>query len=59
MTVQRDTELGPLASFQPERSCGCYFDKVAGGSTTCKACTADAECPATAPRCNYQLCEAQ
>ncbi len=59
MQVQRDAELGPLSSFQPERSCGCYFDKVSSGSTTCTACTADAQCPSTAPRCNYLFCEAQ
>jgi hypothetical protein len=59
MQVQRSSELGPLASFQPERSCGCDFDKVSSGSTTCTPCTSDSECPATAPRCNYKFCEAQ
>ena len=37
MHVQRDTELGPLASFQPERSCSCYFDQAAGATPACMA----------------------
>jgi hypothetical protein len=59
MHVSRDAELGPLASFQPQRSCACYFDKVAAGSTKCQICMADAGCPMTTPRCNYGFCEAQ
>jgi hypothetical protein len=60
MAVTRDSELGPLASFQPARSCGCYFDSLANNtSDKCTACTADAECPSATPRCNYGFCEAQ
>lgn len=59
MQVTRDRELGPLASFAPARSCGCYFEKAATGTTSCKACTSSNECPATASSCNYGYCEAQ
>jgi hypothetical protein len=59
MLVQRTSELGPLSSAPGSvRSCGCYFDQVTSGSTKCKACTADAGCPTSAPVCNYGFCEA-
>jgi hypothetical protein len=59
MQVTRTSELGPLASFQPLRSCGCYFDSLTSGTTTCQACMANADCPMPTPRCNYNFCEAQ
>jgi len=60
MHASRDAEMGPISSFQPDKSCGCYFDKKATGSTTCTACTAATaatDCPASAPACNYGYCE--
>jgi hypothetical protein len=59
MAVRRVTELGPLASFAPERACGCYFEEAATGKTTCTACTSDVMCGAAAPKCNYGYCETQ
>lgn len=59
MQVRRMSELGPLASFAPERACGCYFDQVATGKTECKPCMSDVECPAASPKCNYSYCETQ
>ena len=60
MHVSRSTELGAMSSFQPDMSCGCYFDKHATGSTTCTPCTdAATDCPSTAPACNYGYCEVQ
>ncbi len=59
MRVRRETEMGPLASWAPERSCGCYFDFLTTGSTDCQACDIDAMCPDDAPRCNYGYCETQ
>jgi hypothetical protein len=59
MQVRRMSELGPLSSFAPERACGCYFDAVATGTTTCKACMSDVECGQGAPKCNYGYCETQ
>lgn len=58
MRVQRTEEVGPLASFAPTRSCGCYYDKLAG-SSTCMACTTKSDCPAAAPACNFGYCEVQ
>ncbi|MFT3925454.1 MAG: hypothetical protein QM778_23145 [Myxococcales bacterium] len=71
MQVTRDGDVGPLASYQPEVSCGCYFeDHKQNGvhSDSCQACVnqagdelpgeaADATCPATAPYCRYGFCE--
>jgi hypothetical protein len=59
MQVTRASELGAMASYQPQRMCGCYFDSVSGGTTTCMACKADTDCKAPTPRCNYNFCEAQ
>ncbi|HZU83594.1 MAG TPA: hypothetical protein VE987_11785 [Polyangiaceae bacterium] len=64
MTVQRDTELGPLQPYAPHHACGCYFDaKVALDKSQpppgCQTCSTDANCPAARPRCNYGFCEAQ
>jgi hypothetical protein len=61
MQVSRDSELGPLSSFAPAKSCACYFEQSATGTAPagCKACSTDMECDATLPRCNYGFCEAQ
>lgn len=59
MRVQRMNELGALASFAPQRACGCFFEQVATGATTCHPCTSDAACSKGAPRCNYGFCETQ
>jgi hypothetical protein len=57
MHVTRDTEMGPLTSFQPPRSCGCYFDSLTKGASTCTACMSNTDCPETTPACNYGYCE--
>lgn len=57
MHVTRTGDMGPLASFQPEKPCNCYFDKKTTGATTCQTCTTNSECPASAPLCNVGYCE--
>jgi len=69
MKVTRDGDVGPLASYQPEVSCGCYFEERVGSlSDSCKPCVnqegpelpneaADPTCPAEAPICRYGYCE--
>jgi hypothetical protein len=59
MRVRRTQEMGPAMPFAPQSACGCYYEKVATGTTTCKPCATSAECPATAPVCSYGFCEAQ
>ncbi|MDB4991689.1 MAG: hypothetical protein JWN04_6867 [Myxococcaceae bacterium] len=57
MRVTRTGDMGPLSSFQPDKSCGCYFDFKTTGSTSCKPCSANSDCPASAPSCNVGYCE--
>jgi ABC-type phosphate transport system substrate-binding protein len=59
MRVRRDgSEMAPMASYMPARSCECAFLAAAGAATaSCVACTTSATCPTTAPVCNYGYCE--
>jgi hypothetical protein len=63
MNVTRSVELGPLASFAPSGSCGCYFDYVATGASSCARCLKASDCPESAPVCNVSapvsFCETQ
>lgn len=59
MRVTRTEEMGPLASFQPQFQCGCYFDFKANGATSCKACSGPADCSGATPACNFGYCEAR
>lgn len=58
MQVKRSADMGPMSSYAPEAPCGCYFDAVATGQSSCQACAADGECGAAAPKCRYGYCEA-
>ncbi len=46
MRVSRDPLGGytPLASYAPEEPCGCYFDFVATGESTCDECATTEDC---------------
>jgi hypothetical protein len=57
MRVKRADEMAPLASFAPQGSCGCYYDKVANGTTSCTPCTSKTECAPSASVCSYGYCE--
>ena len=63
MHVSRTSELGPLASYAPPGSCGCYYDYVATGQSSCTKCRSASDCPVAAPVCNLSLpvafCETQ
>ena len=59
MRVTRKEEMGPLASFQPQFQCGCYFDFKSNGATSCKTCNGPAECSGATPACNFGYCEAR
>lgn len=56
MNVIRDEDGGPLASSQPLRPCGCYYESLVG-ETDCEVCTSSAECPKDRPECSYGFCE--
>jgi hypothetical protein len=60
MQVWRDGDLGEFYSFAPPAPCGCWFEKnVPGGSTSCKACTADGDCASVGAgaKCRKNYCE--
>jgi hypothetical protein len=59
MGVKRTTEMGQVVPFAPLNSCGCYFDQVSTGHSTCTSCMRSTECPSTAPNCSYGYCERQ
>jgi hypothetical protein len=58
MKVSRTTELGDVAPFTPTEACGCYYDKVSTGATTCATCTTDPDCTGAAKHCHNGYCEA-
>ena len=62
MRVMRTSEVGPMASYMPDKSCECKFVAAATGTapTGCKTCTKANEatdCTSAAPHCNYGYCE--
>jgi hypothetical protein len=62
MHVTRNGDMGPLASYQPDAPCGCYFDEKKGFDHGCTACTADdgendPACPTETPVCRHGFCE--
>ncbi len=68
MQVERTSELGPEASYQPPVGCGCFYeDQPNGGagalSTYCVTCTVATEKSDCSdpqfPHCNFGYCEAQ
>jgi hypothetical protein len=62
MQATRSGLIGPIASFAPDKPCGCYFEAIATTDVPieCEACSDDAECEALdigRPACNYGFCE--
>lgn len=57
MRVRRSDEMGPMQSYAPAQACGCYYEKVANGSTSCTPCQSKVECPSSAQVCSYGYCE--
>ena len=59
MKVQRTSDNSQIAPFSPSNACGCYFDKLATGKTSCTSCTSSSQCPTSAPTCSFGFCETQ
>lgn len=60
MRVTRDPRLpvsAPMEPFTPAAPCGCAFELANGGSSTCKSCNFDRDCPTSAPKCRLGGCE--
>ncbi len=58
MRVTRSSEMGKLSAYTASPSCGCYFDSITTGASSCQACSASTDCPDSAPHCNLGYCEA-
>lgn len=59
MSVARDTEMGPLRTFEPDFSCDCYYESKVRGGTECKPCAGPADCSGPTPACNLGFCESR
>ena len=59
MRVKRDQEMGPVQAYQPAFGCGCYYDSIVNGRSTCTPCNGPGDCNSTRPACNYGFCEVQ
>jgi hypothetical protein len=59
MRVKRLQEMGPAMPFAPAGACGCYYERIASGVSTCSICATNAECPTDRPVCSYGFCEPQ
>lgn len=57
MNVWRDTDIGPLYSYQPEQPCGCYFEFRTTGATDCTPCADSSACGGETPVCRHGYCE--
>lgn len=57
MHVARDVDGGPIASYEPEKPCDCFFSEENGVDSGCDVCTKDEDC--TKGSCSYGYCEAQ
>lgn len=57
MQVRRAQEMGPLSPFVPDQPCGCRYEKLANGSTSCTECATDNDCDADGI-CSFGYCEA-
>lgn len=56
MQATREGITGAVSSYAPEQPCGCYFDAVATGTTSCDTCESDAQCDGG--KCRRGYCEA-
>jgi ABC-type phosphate transport system substrate-binding protein len=56
MMVQREYDGAPLQSFQPDESCGCFYEATVTGEAGCDSCEEDADCSEGA--CHFGYCEA-
>jgi ABC-type phosphate transport system substrate-binding protein len=57
MRVKRDQEMGHMSPYSPVGACGCYYEMMANGSTSCTPCTRSTDCPLSLSVCSYGYCE--
>jgi hypothetical protein len=56
MQVTREGLAGAISSYAPDQPCGCYFDAVATGTSSCATCEGDEACGDG--KCRRGYCEA-
>jgi len=44
MRVKRSSEVGQMSPQTPPTPCGCYYDNLTNGTTSCKPCQHDTDC---------------
>ncbi len=59
MNVWRETDVGAISKYAPDKPCGCYFDSIATGKTSCTACSATTPCSGASQVCRNNFCEAR
>jgi hypothetical protein len=57
MRVARSGSYTPLVSFAPEAPCGCLYDFLADGSSSCAQCTSPDDCTGEGQVCRHGFCE--
>lgn len=57
MQATREGITGPVSSYAPDAPCGCYFDYVATGKTSCDTCEKTSDCSGS-ETCRNGFCEA-
>lgn len=58
MTVTREGITGAISSYAPPQPCGCYFEAVATGETSCSECATSDDCEGAGEQCRHGYCEA-
>ena len=59
MSVTREGDYTDLQPFNSEAPCGCFFEAIATGTTSCASCEQASDCSADAPVCRRGYCEAR
>ena len=52
MHVTRANDGGDYTPYRAPVTCNCYFDLHATGTTACRTCAGNSDCPSAAPNCN-------
>lgn len=58
MQATREGLSGAVSSYAPEQPCGCYFDAIATGTSSCDTCETDEDCGGDGAKCRRGYCEA-
>ncbi len=57
MEVTRTSDGGPIRAVVPTQPCGCFYDVLTTGRSSCDPCRSQADCPSSRPNCSFGYCE--